>query len=571
MPNGADRLAQALSDLGITHVFGLPGTQSVPLFEGFRNSALRTVLATHELNAAFMAVGFYRASGRPAALASIPGPGFTHALSGVVEARHDSAALMHIVGPPSSGPGRRFRLQAVEQAAIGRLETKGVFELGSLDDLERTVREAWTRAVTGEPGPVVLHVHPDVLTRSRPAPAQPEERPEPHDERDDGLAGVADVLAQARRPVLLVGQGALGDVDAVMILAEALGAPVVTSCSARGLLPEDHPLALGFDVIRSSVSVLNELLDSADCLLVLGYKLTHNGTAAFRMRLSPAVLVHVDADPEVLNANYPAAMVAVADAGYAARRLRETVGESPHRTWTEGEIAAWRNRLSTPAGGDDTPEPRVTGVSPPTAKHFFGLLRQALPRDAIVVTDSGLHQVLVRRHYPVLSPRGLIVPSDYQSMGFGIPAAIGAKLAAPDRPVVAIVGDGGFAMTGLELLTAVREDVPLTIIVFNDGHLNLIRMQQVGASGRASAVTLQNPDFELMALAIGAQYRLFEGDNCFNELFQPPGEGVTLVEVRLGDSAAMVTHRYAGLLRASARRALGPRLLQALKRWLGRA
>jgi len=568
---GADRLAGALSRLGLTHVFGLPGTQSVALFEGLRRSPLRTILATHEMNAAFMAAGFYRASGRPAALASIPGPGFTHALSGVVEARHDSTALIHLVGPPSSAPGRRFRLQAVDQSAIGQLETKGVFEVAALEGLERAVQDAWTRAVTGEPGPVVLHVHQHVLTGSALStdPAGQAATPPPP-ASNDGLAAAAEALSRARRPVLLAGQGAAGGADDLRRLAEALGAPVATSCSGRGVIPEDHPLALAFDTIRSSVAALNELLASSDCILVLGYKLTHNGTAGFRMRLPPHALVHVDAEPGVLGANYPAAVPVVADAPLAARRLLASLGDAPVRTaWTQQEIAGWRNRFATESG-DDTPEPRVAGASPPSARQFFTLLRHALPREAIVVTDSGLHQILVRRHHSVLSPRGLIVPSDYQSMGFGIPAAIGAKLGAPERPVVAIVGDGGFAMTGMELLTAVRERVPLTVVVFNDGYLNLIRQQQHGASGRSTAVTLQNPDFQLMAGALGVEYRAFDGEASFERLAAPDQTGVTLIEVQLGDSPVMVRQQFSGLARASARRALGPRLVQTLKRWLGR-
>lgn len=567
MGTGADRLAAALSRLGVTHVFGLPGTQSVPFFDGLRRSPLRTVLTTHELNAAFMAVGFYRASGRPAVLASIPGPGFTHALSGVVEARHDSAALVHVVGPPAAEPPQRFRLQAVEQEAIGRLETKGVFEIRTLPELEQTVHAAWTRATGGEPGPVVLHVPPSILTASGPS------SPDSLLPRGAGAPGAAidravARLVDAQRPVLLVGQGASAAADVVLRLAETLGAPVVTSCSGRGIVPEDHRLVLGYDVTRSSTDVLNRVLATADCILVLGYKLTHNGTAGFRMQLPSEVLVHVDADREIPGANYPVAQAVVADVGDVAARCLDRLSIGDHRVeWTAAEIAEWRAKLSALAD-DDTPEPRIVGASPPTAERFFSLLRQALPRETIVVTDSGLHQVLVRRHYRVLATRGLMVPSDYQSMGFGIPAAIGAKLAAPDRPVVAIVGDGGFAMSGMELLTAVRERVPLTVIVFNDGYLNLIRMQQFGASGRSNAVRLANPDFELMAIAVGAEYRLFEGADSLRDLPRREREGVTLLEVRLGDSGSMMRQRFDGLVRAGARRTLGPRLLQTVKQWL---
>jgi len=212
-------------------------------------------------------------------------------------------------------------------------------------------------------------------------------------------------------------------------------------------------------------------------------------------------------------------------------------------------------------------EPVVHGVTPANAGAFFTALRRILPRNGIVVTDSGLHQGLVRRHFDVLAPRGLIIPSDLQSMGFGLPAAIGAKLAAPERPVVVVLGDGGFAMSGMELLTAVREKIPLTVIVFNDGRLNLIRLQQFSNFGRSESVDLMNPDFRAFATAVGAQYACVDGNaervlrNSVNSAL------VTLVEVKVGDSPAIHLMRTKGLVRETARGALGPGVVRWIKSW----
>jgi acetolactate synthase-1/2/3 large subunit len=183
-----------------------------------------------------------------------------------------------------------------------------------------------------------------------------------------------------------------------------------------------------------------------------------------------------------------------------------------------------------------------------------------------VVTDSGLHQTLARRHLEVLSPRGLIVPSDFQSMGFGLPAAIGAKLAAPDRAVVAVIGDGGFAMSAMELLTAVRERIALTLVVFNDGQLNRIRLQQLAQYGHAAGCEILNPDFEAFANAVGVAYARGDGDveGMLRTAIQR--DSPTLVEVVLGDSAAIRVERARGLARGSARRALRSSPL----RWLAR-
>jgi acetolactate synthase-1/2/3 large subunit len=210
----------------------------------------------------------------------------------------------------------------------------------------------------------------------------------------------------------------------------------------------------------------------------------------------------------------------------------------------------------------------VHGAEPATAAAFFAALRRALPRDAIVVTDSGLHQSLVRRHFEVLSPRGLLLPSDFQSMGFGLPAAIGAKLAAPGRPVVAILGDGGFAMSGLELLTAVRERVPIVLIVFNDGQLNRIRLQQLAQFGRSEACEVLNPDFAVLAEALGIRYA--PCDAGIEDVLRRSvrRRGPTLVEVRVGDSPRIHAMRAKGLARAAVQELLGPRVAVRLKRLL---
>jgi acetolactate synthase-1/2/3 large subunit len=202
---------------------------------------------------------------------------------------------------------------------------------------------------------------------------------------------------------------------------------------------------------------------------------------------------------------------------------------------------------------------------PTTAGSFFAALRRILPRNGIVVTDSGLHQGLVRRHFDVLAPRGLILPSDLQSMGFGLPAAIGAKLASPERPVVVVLGDGGFAMSGMELLTAVREKIPLTVIVFNDGRLNLIRLQQFSNFGRSESVDILNPDFGAFAAAVGARYALVDG-NAEGVLRSAVGSThVTLVEVLVGDSPAIHLIRAKGFTRETARRVLGPGIVRWIK------
>jgi acetolactate synthase-1/2/3 large subunit len=572
--NGAELLCNTLEALGVKHVFGVPGTQNVLLYEALHRSAIRSVLSTHELGASFMANGYYRASGKLAPLITIQGPGFTYALTGLAEALHDSAAVLHIVGQPSTKAARKYEFQALDQSGIAASLVKGIFSIGRVDEIPRLVAEAYDMALSGEPGPVLLQWSKEAL-------ANPPTHP--IDSKSAGSAGgvfpvdslvkeAATLLGAARRPVLLVGQGAVGAVERVRQLAELIVSPVFTTASGRGVLPEDHALALGFDFNRGDVNILNEMIRLSDCVVALGCKLSHAGTGNFRLELPSDRLIHVDASEEVLGANYPARLAILGSVESFLERLLPAlrfIPGAPNGIWTRAEIEDWKKRLcvtrSTPVL-----EPVVHGVKPATAGSFFTALRRILPRNGIVVTDSGLHQGLVRRHFDVLSPRGLIVPNDFQSMGFGLPAAIGAKLAAPERPVVAVLGDGGFAMSGMELLTAVREKIPLTVIVFNDGRLNLIRLQQLQSSGSSESVDILNPDFGTFASAVGARYALIDG-NIDQVLRTVVGsDQVTLVEVRVGDSPAIHLMRGKGLARETARKALGPGMVRRIKRWLGR-
>jgi acetolactate synthase-1/2/3 large subunit len=540
-------------------VFGVPGTQNVALFEGFRRHGLRTVLASHELAAAFMANGYFRASGRIAALATIPGPGFTYALTGLAEARHDSAGVLFLVGAPARGPGHAFRLQALDQRAIASPLVKACLTLTSSADVERVIGAAHAAASEGEPGPVMVELAMDALGVER-ARSPSSDRASSGPSAPAAAGGeLARRFAQASRPLLLLGQGAFAAAEPLGALAEALTIPILTTPTARGIVPEDHELVLGFDPLRGHVATLNTFVDRADLVIALGCKLGHNGTAGFQLRLPVDRLIQVDADDAVLGATYPALL------GITAR-VEDVVHELQTRRqpsqWSRAEIGAARRAVR--AAAPEAVEPRIHGVGTPS--DFVAWLRALLPRDAIVVTDSGLHQILVRRHLEVLSPRGLIVPTDFQSMGFGLPASIGARIAAPRRPVVAIVGDGGFLMSGLELLTMRRERLPIVTFVFNDGHLNQIRLQQLGSYGHAHAVDLVNPDFAQLAAALGVAY-LRMGEATDDDVRRAlRGGRPTLVEVVVGDSAPMHALPHVTRTKRLVRALLGSRGREWIKR-----
>ena len=554
-------MVEALQQGNVRCVFGLPGTQTVELFEALRQSGLRTVVATNELSAAFMAGGWARVTGDPGVLLTIPGPGFTWALTGLAEARLDSVPLLHITGAPADAPkGRRFRQQEIDQAAIGAPLVKAVIDADLYPDPGVAVLDGLLLARSGEPGPVLLQVSSTALSREcsgPPALWAPSSSIVDH----DALKSVCARVHRARRPILMVGQGTTRYSQLLRPLVEQIKAPLLTVPSARGVLPESHPFNFGFDPFAESIRDVNELLESSDLVLVIGCKLSHNGTSGFELNLPADRLVHIDASKEVVGANYPVSLGVVADAGDLLQAL--LTSHPPPSAWTPDELETWRIRLAVRAA--DSREPRIAGTAAGDARSFFQSLRRALPPDAILVLDSGLHQVLARRYYTVLAPSGLITPTDLQSMGFAIPTAIGARIAMPNRPVVALLGDGGFAMTALELLSAVREGISLVVVVFVDGAFGQIRMQQLANYGVSHGVSFKNPDLKLLAGAVGARHELI-GDNDVEVAIRAALEhaGVTVIEVPVGDTHAIRRKAAVARAREATRRVTGPRVFRLL-------
>jgi acetolactate synthase I/II/III large subunit len=559
---------EALREGNVRCAFGLPGTQTLELFEALRRSGLRTVVATNELSAAFMAGGWARVTGQPGVVLTIPGPGFTWALTGIAEARLDSVPLLQISGAPAVHSKRpRFRQQEIDQAAIGGPLFKAVINADLYSDPGVAALNALRLARSGEPGPVLLHVSSMMLSRDHggvEAELVPTTAGQATTTVDRGvLESVCASLRRAQRPVLMVGQGTNRHAERVRALVEQINAPLLTTPSARGLLPENHRLNFGFDPLAGDIRELNKLIASSDLVLVIGCKLSHGGTSGFDLDLPPDRLVHVDASSDVVGANYPASLGVVADAG---ELLRTLLASSPRpASWTDEELETWRARVRRRI--PRAHEPSVAGTPTGDACGFFEALRQALPADSIVVLDSGLHQILARRYYTVLAPCGLIMPSDLQSMGFAIPTAIGVRIAEPHRPVIAIVGDGGFAMTVMELLTAVRERIPLTVIVFVDGSFGQIRLQQLAKYGVAHGVALERLDLRLLAESIGARHVLM-GENDAEGIFRAVigRSGVSIIEVRVGDTPEI--RRAAAYARAHeiTRRLTGPRFFGSIKK-----
>jgi acetolactate synthase-1/2/3 large subunit len=581
-----DIFCKTLLELGVQVVFGLPGTQNEKLFEALGRLGPEVVVPTHELAASFMANGYARASGRPGVLLTISGPGFTYALSGIAEAALDSVALLHIAVSLSRMPGRKFQLQALEQESIAAPLVKRVFRVSEAEDLRATLTEAYSYAREGEPGPVLLEIETKLLADELPwadtseaAEISPShdrssptgstgDAPAPEAARENGFAaavrGTASRLRSSKKVLLLLGQGAAGAAEEVRVLAETQRAVVLTTTSGRGVLPEDHPLSLGFEYSGTRAQARNAVLAQADLVLAVGCKFSHNSSHGFRLEIPAEKLIQVDTGLEVLGANYPASLTLQADArAFLGALLEEHDGDAPSgRGWSTEEVDKWRKR-GLESSWLDLPEPSILGHRP---QRFFTALRNVMPRDGLLVADSGLHQLLARRYYQVFCPHGLLIPTDFQSMGYALPAALGAKAARPDQTVGVLVGDGGMSMSGLELLTAGKTKRQLCVMVINDGSYGLIRRSLESAHGNAYGTQLLNPDFEDLAKATHANYlRLNRNVQAsLRRAFQLPG--VTLVEVPTTDSTEMILAKAKGMVK----RAAGRRVMQRLKELLGR-
>jgi acetolactate synthase I/II/III large subunit len=562
---GAEAFVDALEQEGVTCIFGLPGTQTVALYEALRRSSIRAIVPTHELGAAFMAYGFARASGQVGVLLTIPGPGFAFAPAGLAEAHLDGVPIVHVTLAPSRGPTGQPALQALNQVAIARPLVKAVFRVERRDDLADIVREAIHTAQRPEAGPVFVEIADDALratgvSSSHPSPREPEPVAKP-----SRSAGAIDAfinrIALAERPVILVAGDFARSGARLARVASTGRLPIFVPSPSRGVMPEDHPWVLCCDELRTRYDQIASAIALADLVVVLGTRLTHTATAGFRLVLNAERVVCVSESDDELPHGYRASAMLHAPVDAVLARLESEAGRFAS-TWTEAELDE-RRALFASAMPAEPPEPVVNGGS---AAAFFAELRAGLPRDAIVVTDSGLHQALVRRHLPVLGATGLIFPCELQSMGFGLPVAMGAKIARPDRPIVVVMGDGGFAMSGMELLTAMRDGIHVIVLVFNDGKLNLIRQQQLREYGNAYATDLHELDFERFAQACGVGY-LRASDGIADALTEAlAARQTTLIEVVVGDSSRIRLGTARSYTKESVRRAIGPRLVNWIKR-----
>lgn len=562
--NGAEHICAILENLGVRAVFGLPGTQNITLYDAMARSGLRSIVASDEGAAAFMASGYARAIGTVGVLTTIPGPGFVYALSGVMEARHDSVPLLWLT-LRQRDDGQAFPLQRIDQPTMAGPAVKSCNFIDRAEDLATGLRAAFAETTSGEPGPVLVEIAMPMLVQSFVLNAEASAGSVAHHESTDSLRPL---IAAARRPVIYAGQGAQTAAPVVRRLAQQWHAPVLCTSSGRGVLPDADPLAFVKDFSFGVGDAVPDLIARADLVLALGCKFTHNGSAAGRLQLPPEKLVRIDSSADVLAAGYPSALA-------LASRVEDVVpaivAMTPSRSdWSDDELQSLRSRLMAEREQAIEHEPVLVDCDRAPVRSLFRAMATAFGQDVVYTADAGLHQALVRRYADVTQPRGLLCPSDFQSMGFGLPGAIGAALARPGTTVIACIGDGALILTLGELLTAVREAVDLVVVVFNDAAYGLIRRQQILNFGASSGTALRNPDYAALTAAVGCSYFPLQGDAATVMKSVAQTRGVRLVEVRLGDVASLARQGLKSMVREQVRQALPDPAWQLLKRALRR-
>jgi acetolactate synthase-1/2/3 large subunit len=513
MQKTAARLArEALEQLGIRFTFGIPGVHNTELYDELGASKTITpVLVAHECGGAFMADAVSRTGAGVGALAIVPAAGVTHAASGIGEAFLDGIPMLVIAGGVRRDLGRAYQLHDMDQHALLAPITKARWRIERHADVVPVLHEAWRVATSGEPGPVFVEIPVDLQLRPGDAGERPAFKPAPpagHAAPAADIARAAKILRAAKHPAIFCGWGAVDATAELIAIAELLGAPVSTTLQGLSAFPGNHRLHAGFALGPAAVPAVENAFRDCDALLAVGTRFAEIPTGSYGWN-PPKDLIHVDINPRVFNANYPAAVALEGDARAVLAALRDALApdaESARAGTVASAIAADKRAYREEWLAHDS----KGRVNP---QRFFSALRARLPDDGIVVADDGNHTFLVAELMPIHAPRAYFSPSDFNSMGYCIPAVIGAKLARPERTVVGIVGDGAARMTGLEMATAVALEAGVAWFVFSDGELAQIAQAQVTPYNRKTCTVLPELDVEGLARANRVRFLAMRDDS----------------------------------------------------------
>ncbi len=507
--SGARAIVEALEKEKVEYIFGMPGGANLPFYDALWDSKIKHVLVRHEQIGAHMADAYGRVSRRAGVCSATSGPGATNLVTGIATAFADSSPVVAITGQVSKSMTGKSGFQETDVVGVLTPVTKYTLQPLSAAEIPSAVKKSFFIAQTGRPGPVLLDVPKDVQQEEAEI-TFPESiqirgyRPSVAVDAQD-IERAADMLVKAQRP-LLFGGGGIRIADASMqfrALAEFLMAPVITTLQGKGTFPEDHPLSVG-PIGMHGRAEANKLVGECDVLLAVGVRFSDRSTGTFSEFAPDAKIIHIDADPTEFNKNKLVTLSILGDANVVLTMLldalvRRMVKRSGDNAWLTRLDLVREEMKGIPAYKDSYSE-----LSSP---RIVKLMREILPPEAILTTGVGRHQMWCEIHYRVLRPRTWVTSTGLGTMGFGLPAALGAKVAAPGVPVVDFDGDGSFVMTEQALATAVEEHIPVVAVVMNDRSLGMVEQwQRLMYNRHFIGIKFQNvPDFVKLAASYGVQ------------------------------------------------------------------
>jgi len=521
--SGSLALIEALKKQNVKIIFGIPGGAILPIYDALYDERdIRHILMRHEQCAAHAADGYARVKGEPGICMATSGPGATNLVTGIATAYMDSSPLIAITGQvPTSFIGKDS-FQEVDIIGITTPITKYNYQIRNVKDIPRIIREAFYIASTGRPGPVLIDVPKDIQTDIDDVDFNSEIKIRGYKPNIDPhplqIKKAVDLIINAERPIILAGGGVHWSraYDELLKLAELLMAPVVTTFMGKGAMPENHPLCLGCIGMHGRVEA-NESIMMADVILAVGVRFSDRTTCKVSDFCVNAKIIHIDIDPSEIRKNIPAYLPIVAD---AKKALKSIIDEIIYRGLKK-EKSEWFKKIEMikKEYSDNEIKEELTGIN------AVKLLRKVLPEDSIVTTEVGQNQMWASLYFKVLKPRTFISSGGLGTMGFGFPAALGAKVAKPEVPVVDIAGDGSFLMTEQDLATSIVENIPVVVMILNNSSLGMVvQWQRLFYNRRYSNTLLKGvPDFVKLAEAYGAKgVRV----NSLNELEQALKEAI---------------------------------------------
>jgi acetolactate synthase-1/2/3 large subunit len=506
---GAQSLIRALEHADVEVVFGIPGGTILPAYDPLLESSIRHILMRHEQGAGHAAEGYAQATGKTGVCMATSGPGATNLVTPIADAYMDSIPLVAITGQVPRAVIGNDAFQEADITGITLPITKHSYKVMDAVEIPQVIAEAFHIASTGRPGPVLVDIPKDVLQEQTTFewPEQlnlPGYRPTLRANRRQ-IKAAAELIRESRRPVLYVGGGVLKAraTAELMELAEAVGAPVVTTLMARGAFPDDHPLCLGMPGMHGNYAAITAM-QRCDLLIALGARFDDRVTGKLDEFATGAKIIHLDVDPAEIGKNRVADVPIVGDARYALAELGRLVARDNAR---EGrtDIAGWSATVDSwrRAHPLSFEQPEDGPVKP---QFVVDRLNQAMDGEGIVVTGVGQHQMWASQLMKLNRPHSFISSGGLGTMGFAVPAALGAKVGRPDTRVVAIDGDGCFQMTAQELATATIEKIPIVVAILNNAHLGMVRQwQELFYDSRYSQVALPPdvPDYVALVEAYG--------------------------------------------------------------------